>query len=70
MTQDRTHQHQVMRWTTEPFQDCVAPSWCNPKAHGHLTDTITCFCGAIQHTNVNREFREIGPWRRVTKEER
>lgn len=69
MMNHATPAHIVRRWRTQAFEDCVAPDWCNPKAHGHLTDVVLCFCGAIQWTNVNGPYREIGPWQQPITEE-
>jgi hypothetical protein len=66
MTRDITHKHQVSSWMTVIFSGCVAPDQCTPEAHGHVTDVSTCPCGAIQRTNVNRGYREIGPWEETT----
>jgi hypothetical protein len=62
MTNQTIHKYQVTNWYTLPFSECVAPNHCVPKAHGNVTDIITCSCQATQRTNVNRVHREIGPW--------
>jgi hypothetical protein len=68
MVNNATHVHIVRKWHTQPFQDCVAPDWCTPEAHGHITDVVECRCGAIKLSNINGPNREIGPWQRATEE--
>ena len=62
MTRNATHHHQVISWITVAFSGCVAPGRCVPEAHGDITDIAKCACGAVQKTNINRQYREIGPW--------
>ena len=62
MASNSTHRHQVISWVTVDFSGCVAPGHCVPEAHGDITDIATCPCGAVQKTNINRQYREIGPW--------
>jgi hypothetical protein len=62
MAGDTGHTHHAENWVTVVFQGCVAPDQCVPEAHGHVTDITTCYCGAVQKTNINRGHREIGPW--------
>ncbi len=62
MPRNTNHQHQVISWVTVDFSGCVAPDQCVPEAHGDITDIAKCSCGAVQKTNINREYREIGPW--------
>jgi hypothetical protein len=62
MAGNTTHRHQVISWVSVEFSECVAPDQCVPEAHSHLTDIATCACGAVQRTNVNGEYREIGSW--------
>jgi hypothetical protein len=62
MASNTTHRHQGISWVTVDFSGCVAPGHCVPEAHGDITDIATCSCGAVQKTNVNRQYREIGPW--------
>jgi hypothetical protein len=62
MTSNTTHRHQVISWVTVDFSECVAPDQCVPEAHGDITDIARCSCGAVQKTNINRQYREIGPW--------
>jgi hypothetical protein len=68
MTRDTTHSHQVISWVTVGFHGCVAPDQCVPEAHGDITDIANCSCGAVQRTNINREYREIGPWEETDPE--
>jgi hypothetical protein len=62
MARNTAHQHRVISWVTVNFSSCVAPDRCVPEAHGDITDIAKCSCGAVQRTNINREYREIGPW--------
>jgi hypothetical protein len=62
MSRNATHRHQVMSWITVDFSECVSPYQCVPEAHGDITDIATCSCGAVQKTNINREYREVGSW--------
>jgi hypothetical protein len=63
------HQHQVNRWYSLPFTECVAPDHCVPQAHGNIIDLITCACGAMRRSNINRGYREIGPWEEMVPAE-
>jgi hypothetical protein len=56
------HTHRVKSWVTVDFRGCVSPDQCTPEAHGDITDIATCSCGAVQKTNINRQYREAGPW--------
>jgi hypothetical protein len=62
MARNTAHKHRVVSWLTVDFSGCVNPDHCTPEAHGHITDIAKCSCGAVQKTNINREYREIGPW--------
>jgi hypothetical protein len=66
MGRNINHQHKVTSWLTMIFSECVAPDHCTPEAHGHITDVTRCYCGSTQRTNINRGYREIGPWDEVT----
>jgi hypothetical protein len=63
------HKHQVDRWYTHPYNECVNPTDCALPAHGGMTDTIFCSCGALQKVNVNRGYRERGPWEEMNATE-
>jgi hypothetical protein len=62
MVRSTNHQHQVISWVTVDFSGCVVPDQCVPEAHGDITDIAKCSCGAVQKTNINGEYREIGLW--------
>jgi hypothetical protein len=66
MARNTTDKHQVISWMTVEFSGCVAPEQCVPEAHDDITDIAKCSCGAMQQTNINQQYREIGPWEETT----
>lgn len=44
------------------FDHCLSPE-CNPVAHGNVSVTVFCRCGASRQENRNGGFAEAGPWR-------
>jgi hypothetical protein len=69
MARNTTHRHRVTSWVTVGFSGCVNPDHCTPEAHDHITDIAQCSCGALQRTNINQEYREIGPWGETDRKE-
>jgi hypothetical protein len=62
MVRNSARHHRVESWITVGFSKCVAPNQCTPEAHGDITDIATCICGAVQKTNINQQYREVGRW--------
>lgn len=56
------HRHRPRIVTTGPFFAPVGSARENPAAHGNITLTQTCGCGAMRMVNVNGEAREVGQW--------
>lgn len=48
-----------IRCFSGPIADAKRP---NPLAHGNITRTETCSCGATRQVNVNGTHKEIGSW--------
>jgi hypothetical protein len=69
MTNQTVHKHHVDRWYTHPYSTCVNPTDCVLPAHGGMTDTIICSCGAMQKINIRVGYRERGPWEELVPAE-
>lgn len=56
--------HRATRTDTRAFVGPVVPSWAdeNRAAHGNITDTHHCRCGAVQRENINGCHVETGAW--------
>lgn len=60
----KNHEHAPEKVAgTFPFSGPVAVGYDeDPRARGNICDVETCSCGATRKVNVNRGFREEGPW--------
>lgn len=58
-----THKHRPLKTTEQCFVGAI-PDAIKPdaRAHGNVTQTDVCRCGASRQVNVNQGFREIGRW--------
>lgn len=61
-TTTTTHRHRADRSETRAYSSCVTPYRCNPAAHGHVTITDICRCGARRSTLINGRHEERGRW--------
>jgi hypothetical protein len=59
-----THFHRPIDELRQTHQSraCVAPTTCNPKAHGGSWIIEFCRCGASRYTNVRGYAMEYGRW--------
>lgn len=58
------HRHRLHTKTHDkPFNHCVNPYACCEEAHGCITFTATCRCGATCDVNINQRWIETGPWK-------
>ena len=62
-----THTHRAHTSETRGFSHCVAPDRCNPAAHGNVTATARCRCGATRESAINQVYLERGSWREETR---
>ena len=56
------HRHRTVRTDVRCFVGPIAGAEPNPAAHGGVTETQRCACGAVRQLNVNGRHREVGPW--------
>lgn len=64
MTTSKPHRHRAA--TAGPASAYLGPVRgavrANPLAHGWVTYTYTCACGAVKAVNRNGRHAEHGPW--------
>ena len=55
------HKHRATDSIDRPFEGPVRTPE-NRAAHGNITRTETCRCGATRRTNINQGYMGRGPW--------
>ena len=60
----RSHRHRAIDPNPDPrcWTACVAPGQCRPGAHGNITVSLRCRCGAIKVVAVNGRHQETTGW--------
>ena len=61
MTRHR-HRHRMVWTAFFCYAGPIAGAEPNPAAHGGITETQRCACGAVRQLNVNGRHVEAGPW--------
>ena len=56
------HRHRTVRTDFRGFVGPIAGAEPNRAAHGGITETHRCACGATRRLNVNGRHLEVGPW--------
>jgi hypothetical protein len=70
------HKHKAITssWQTRPWVHCVTPEECAAmphwqRAHGNITVTDRCRCGAWRDSEINGGKVNYGPWREIEGKE-
>ena len=61
MTRHR-HRHRMVWTAFRCYSGPIAGAEPNRAAHGNVTETQRCACGATREINVNGRHIEAGPW--------
>jgi len=57
------HRHSGIVVASRTFTGCVAPTNCNPAAHGWMVNEEVCLkCGMVRRVAFNQQYREAGRW--------
>ena len=61
---NKTHRHRAIttRTATQGWSHCVAAGPCDGTAHGAVTFTEHCRCGAIRLTESNGQHQATSGW--------
>jgi hypothetical protein len=67
MNRTTIHQHRVKKSIDRCWTFCVTPARCaahplRQNAHGNITRTDYCACGATRQTEINCNSANTGPW--------